>query len=61
MHEPHCRRNIVLCKVCDEPVPKSQLEEHHEENHVEAPCELCHKRMVKDHLEQHQVRYQYLW
>lgn len=54
MHEPHCRRNIVLCKVCDEPVPKSQLEEHHEENHVEAPCELCHKRMAKDHLEQHQ-------
>ncbi|KAL3271684.1 hypothetical protein HHI36_022157 [Cryptolaemus montrouzieri] len=28
MHTAHCARNITLCKVCKEPVPKLQFEEH---------------------------------
>lgn len=28
MHTAHCARNITLCKICKEPVPKSQFEEH---------------------------------
>ena len=34
MHIAHCKRNIVLCKECQEPVAISQQEEHFEEYHV---------------------------
>lgn len=34
MHQTHCVRNIVLCKKCDEPVPRSEMEAHNEEYHV---------------------------
>lgn len=55
MHEIHCRRNIVLCPVCDEAVPKSNLADHHEENHTETPCPLCKQSITKDHLDDHTV------
>ena len=34
MHAMHCKRNIVLCKECQEPVAISQQKEHYEENHT---------------------------
>jgi hypothetical protein len=34
IHDTHCHRNIILCNLCDEPVPKSQKDEHFEEYHV---------------------------
>lgn len=30
LHEPFCIRNIVTCKICDEPIKSSELEEHYE-------------------------------
>ena len=55
IHEAHCHRHIVLCSTCGEPVPRTQLEEHFEENHIEAPCNLCGQRMAKDQLDEHKV------
>lgn len=28
MHTAHCARNITLCRVCKEPIPKNQFETH---------------------------------
>lgn len=38
MHTVHCTKNITLCKSCNEPVPKNQLDKHAKE---------CEKRKVK--------------
>lgn len=52
MHVTHCQRNLTLCKVCGEPVPTSQQEEHFEEYHTEVKCE-CGQRLEKMNLEEH--------
>lgn len=31
MHENFCINNIVLCKICKEPIMKSEIDEHMEE------------------------------
>ena len=28
MHTLHCIRNITLCSVCDEPIPKREFDDH---------------------------------
>ncbi|XP_064618609.1 TRAF-type zinc finger domain-containing protein 1-like isoform X2 [Lineus longissimus] len=53
MHEVHCRRNIVLCKKCHEPYPKSELDDHIEEDHSEVACDKCLKKFERAKLENH--------
>ena len=55
MHEVHCRRNIVLCEQCEDPVPRSELEAHFDEYHAKAPCPVCQDDVEKCKLDAHQV------
>ncbi|CAL4064954.1 unnamed protein product [Meganyctiphanes norvegica] len=41
MHSVHCQRNIVVCAMCQESVPKSQYQIHIQDNHKELPCGKC--------------------
>ncbi|XP_077996462.1 TRAF-type zinc finger domain-containing protein 1-like [Glandiceps talaboti] len=52
MHQTHCQRNIVLCKHCKEPVPRSEMDSHIDELHVQVTCkcgDIMEKRLLEDH------------
>ncbi|XP_067687182.1 TRAF-type zinc finger domain-containing protein 1-like [Haliotis asinina] len=53
MHEVHCRRHIVLCEHCDEPVPRSEMEEHFSEHHAKVACTQCGEQQEKTQLQEH--------
>ncbi|KAK3710494.1 hypothetical protein RRG08_021310 [Elysia crispata] len=53
MHEMHCRRHIVLCDNCQEPVPRSEIEQHFNELHAKLPCDKCKLNVEKDQMERH--------
>lgn len=53
MHEVHCRRNISLCKDCQEPVPRSEMEEHFEEYHKPVTCK-CGETVEISKVEEHE-------
>lgn len=55
IHEVHCRRNIVLCEQCHEPVPRSDLETHVKDVHAPVNCELCGSAVERNSVEQHKV------
>ncbi|XP_032233578.2 TRAF-type zinc finger domain-containing protein 1 [Nematostella vectensis] len=52
MHVNHCHRNITLCKICNEPFPTSQREDHFEEYHAKVKCQ-CGKHVEKADLAEH--------
>jgi len=55
IHEVHCRRNIVLCEQCSEPVPRVDLETHIKEIHAPITCELCNLAVERHGIERHKV------
>ncbi|XP_050965908.1 TRAF-type zinc finger domain-containing protein 1 isoform X2 [Labeo rohita] len=52
-HEIHCRRNIALCEVCQEPFPHAELVLHKEMDHAEEQCK-CGLKIEKRFMEVHQ-------
>ena len=56
MHTLHCSRNVVLCPECQEPVPRSGLEDHREEEHAQRECELCKEMVAPKDVRDHKVR-----
>lgn len=54
MHEMHCMRNITLCKHCNEPVPKGEIDQHFEDTHAKIACQKCGIQVEKNDLEKHE-------
>lgn len=54
IHEIHCWRNIVLCRICNEPFPKSAMKEHMETEHIQVTCK-CNLKMDRSEIERHQM------
>ncbi|KAG8233406.1 hypothetical protein J437_LFUL013399 [Ladona fulva] len=55
MHSMHCSRNITLCHLCQEPVPRSEVDEHHNEFHSHKECDLCGEKMDINQLDKHKI------
>lgn len=53
IHEIHCRRNISMCKMCKEPIPTSEMEDHFASEHAPVTCK-CNMTMEKCALEEHE-------
>lgn len=53
IHEIHCRRNICICKHCQEPIPRSDMDDHYASEHAPVTCK-CNMTMEKCALEEHE-------
>ncbi|KAL4705858.1 hypothetical protein ACJJTC_019293 [Scirpophaga incertulas] len=53
IHSAHCSRNIKMCPVCKEPIPLTDLDEHHEKMHTLKPCKKCGDNVCGTDLEDH--------
>ncbi|XP_027720276.1 TRAF-type zinc finger domain-containing protein 1 [Vombatus ursinus] len=54
IHEIHCRRNIGMCHLCKEPVPKSEMKAHVELEHSQVTCK-CNMKMERRQLTNHEA------
>ncbi|KAG7479614.1 XIAP-associated factor 1 [Solea senegalensis] len=55
LHETHCSRFLCLCPDCDEAVPTEQLSQHREEQHTQVRCSMCHQKMERCQLKDHEA------
>ncbi|XP_075574635.1 TRAF-type zinc finger domain-containing protein 1 isoform X2 [Pelecanus crispus] len=53
MHEIHCSKNIEVCRYCSELIPKSEMKNHIESEHVQVTCK-CRMKIEKCLLQDHE-------
>ncbi|XP_028913698.1 TRAF-type zinc finger domain-containing protein 1 [Ornithorhynchus anatinus] len=53
IHEIHCRRNLGICHICKEPIPKSEMKNHMELEHTQVTCK-CNMKLEKWQLKNHE-------
>uniref|UniRef100_A0A8C3NPL8 TRAF-type zinc finger domain-containing protein 1 n=1 Tax=Cyanoderma ruficeps TaxID=181631 RepID=A0A8C3NPL8_9PASS len=54
IHEIHCRRNIEICPYCSDSIPKSEMKNHIESEHVQVTCK-CRMKMENSLLKDHEA------
>ncbi|XP_039580289.1 TRAF-type zinc finger domain-containing protein 1 isoform X3 [Passer montanus] len=54
IHEIHCRRNIDICPYCSDSIPKSEMKNHIESEHVQVTCK-CRMKMESSLLKDHEA------
>ncbi|KAM9259873.1 TRAF-type zinc finger domain-containing protein 1 isoform 2-T2 [Cariama cristata] len=63
IHEIHCSRNIEVCRYCSESIPKSEMKNHIESEHVQASacplrpalCQYCDVQLTFNKLQEHEI------
>ncbi|XP_042876352.1 flocculation protein FLO11-like isoform X2 [Penaeus japonicus] len=45
VHSVHCQRNIAVCTLCSEAVPRSHYQQHVEANHKSIQCSMCEAQL----------------
>nr|XP_033778764.1 XIAP-associated factor 1 isoform X2 [Geotrypetes seraphini] len=55
LHETHCKRFLVVCTKCDEPVPAAEMGEHQETQHKQVTCKLCNQGIQQYLMETHET------
>lgn len=55
MHVAHCARNMAVCPVCGDAVPKAHLKEHRQQQHAIVECPACRYKLQSGALEQHRA------
>uniref|UniRef100_A0A674H7H5 TRAF-type zinc finger domain-containing protein 1 n=1 Tax=Taeniopygia guttata TaxID=59729 RepID=A0A674H7H5_TAEGU len=63
IHEIHCRRNIEICPYCSDSIPKSEMKNHIESEHVQASscplrpvlCQFCDIQLAFKELQEHEL------
>nr|XP_013808380.1 PREDICTED: TRAF-type zinc finger domain-containing protein 1 [Apteryx mantelli mantelli] len=54
IHEIYCSRNIGVCCYCNESIPKTEMKNHIESEHVQVTCK-CSMKIEKSLLEDHEA------
>ncbi|XP_031448356.1 TRAF-type zinc finger domain-containing protein 1 [Phasianus colchicus] len=54
IHEIHCSRNLEVCHYCNESVPKAEMKNHIDSEHVQVTCK-CSMKVEKSLLEDHET------
>ncbi|XP_015499573.1 TRAF-type zinc finger domain-containing protein 1 [Parus major] len=54
IHEIHCKRNIEICPYCSDSIPKSEMKNHIESEHVQVTCK-CRMKMENSLLKDHEA------
>ncbi|NXY91541.1 TRAD1 protein, partial [Alcedo cyanopectus] len=54
IHEIHCSRNIEVCRYCSDSVPKAEMKNHIEAEHVQVVCK-CRMKMENGLLKDHEA------
>ncbi|XP_030901390.2 TRAF-type zinc finger domain-containing protein 1 [Melopsittacus undulatus] len=54
IHEIHCSRNIEVCCYCSESIPKAEMKNHIESEHVQVTCK-CRMKMENSLLKDHEA------
>ncbi|XP_071538677.1 uncharacterized protein [Panulirus ornatus] len=54
VHTVHCQRNIAVCTLCNEAVPRTRYQQHVEANHTSVPCSKCGAEVEPLHIFSHE-------
>uniref|UniRef100_A0A8D2PJR2 TRAF-type zinc finger domain-containing protein 1 n=1 Tax=Zosterops lateralis melanops TaxID=1220523 RepID=A0A8D2PJR2_ZOSLA len=68
IHEIHCRRNIEICPYCSDSIPKSEMKNHIDSEHVQVRhisasscplrpvlCQFCEIQLAFNKLQEHEL------
>lgn len=53
MHVAHCARNMAVCPVCGDAVPKAHLQQHRQQEHALVECPACCYKVQAGAMQKH--------
>ncbi|MQL94614.1 hypothetical protein Taro_027264 [Colocasia esculenta] len=53
LHFAFCFRNLEKCRICDDMIPKKNMDEHYHNSHAPVDCSLCSQTIERELLDIH--------